>query len=661
MKLNKISLRNIRSHINSQVKFEDGITTLTGPTGSGKTSFLLAIEFCLFGSRSISNSAILRRGKKKGRIELSFSHRGSSYQIIRGLERQGDSVLTDNSSLEIYKDGEKLSFFKRVSDFDQKIIKILGYPESVDPDKLFEVTTYTKQNEIRKLTESRGERRQEYIDKVLQLSKYRETWEGLRSIINKFENKRERLKGRIESIKEKKQDIKELEKELNENKEKSDKSKTEFEALNKNLKKLNGKIKRLEEKKEKLKESKKEYEEIETILKQKRTDLKELKSELDALELRVNKIKEELEDKEFKSLDELRTKKGELKQRRKVLKQEIEDMKFKLEEVLEGKVGAECPLCGQPLGEGGVEELREHFQSEINGNKQEIKEIKADLEVVNANIKEAEEVKKLKDEKEKRFERLEDVKKKVEDLHEDIKEYKKNKKDLKEGKDQFEELKKELQDLEEGKHEKNREKSGLEEKLKLLEKEIKKTKSKLKKRKQELKGLESEKEEYKKLKKTCSILSSLREDIRAIRKIVRRKFLQEFEREFQRLFKKIRKEGEYVVNVKEDYEPRAYTSEGQEVEIDNLSGGEKTSVGLAYRLALSKIAASIGGITPPEFLMLDEPTSGFDRSDIKNLVEILRKLDSIPQIVVVSHEEEVKNAADYSYEIRKEDGISEVS
>lgn len=658
MKLNEISLRNIRSHVNSKVEFKEGITTLTGPTGSGKTSFLLAIEFCLFGSRSIPNSAMLRRGKKKGRIELSFLHQGHDYRIVRGLEKQGDSVLTDNSSLEIYKDGKKLSFFRRVSGFDQKILKILGYPASVDPEKLFEVTTYTKQNEIRKLTESRGEKRQEYIDRVLQLSKYRETWEGLRSIINKFQSQRERLRGRIESIKEKKQHIERLEEELEEDREKLNKSKTELKKLEENLDRLGKRIEELEERKKELKESKKKYDKFKTILNQKKENFKELKSELEALKLRVDKIEEELEEREIRSLEELRTNKGELKQREKALKQENEDIEFKLQEVLEGKVGANCPLCGQPLGEGGVEELKDHFRSEVKKNEKELEKIKSKVNKINKDIKEAKEIQELNEEKKKRLDRLKDVEDKAKSLQKEIKKYKEKKEDLKKEKEQFENLKQKLEALEQDRNKKNTKKSGLEEKIKLLKKSIERSRQKIKKRKEELGDLRSEKEEYKKLEKTCLTLSNLRENIRGIRKVVRRKFLQEFEREFQRLFQKIRREDEYIVNIEEDYEPKAYTSEGREVEIRNLSGGEKTSVGLAYRLALSKIAASIGGITPPEFLMLDEPTSGFDRSDIKNLVEILRKLNSIPQIIVVSHEEEIKNAADFKYEVRKENGIS---
>ena len=45
MKINKITLDNIRSYEHQEIEFPEGSTLLSGDIGSGKTSILLGIEF----------------------------------------------------------------------------------------------------------------------------------------------------------------------------------------------------------------------------------------------------------------------------------------------------------------------------------------------------------------------------------------------------------------------------------------------------------------------------------------------------------------------------------------------------------------------------------------------------------------------------------------
>ena len=160
---------------------------------------------------------------------------------------------------------------------------------------------------------------------------------------------------------------------------------------------------------------------------------------------------------------------------------------------------------------------------------------------------------------------------------------------------------------------------------------------------------------------SLTVLKRMRDDIRNIREVVRRNFLEDFRQEFQRKFEEIRKyEEEYSVDVKLDYEPIAYTSKGEEVSIESMSGGEKTSVALAYRLALSDLAAQVSDIRQSEVLILDEPTVGFDKDDVKALPDALRNVKTIPQMIIVTHEEELQNAADYIFRVEKIGTVSEV-
>jgi exonuclease SbcC len=198
--------------------------------------------------------------------------------------------------------------------------------------------------------------------------------------------------------------------------------------------------------------------------------------------------------------------------------------------------------------------------------------------------------------------------------------------------------------------------------IKLKKEELGEFKSEHSAKEQTLLELEKSRASIQLLEKTINVLARMREDIRNIRETIRKNFLEDFRQEFQKKFEEIRKyEEEYTVDIKTDYEPIAYTQNGEEVPIANLSGGEKTSVALAYRLALADLAAQVSAIKPSEILILDEPTIGFDQEDIKALPQALRNIQTIPQIIIVTHEEELKNAADYKYQITKQGNESTIN
>src|SRR3989338_6540934 len=99
---------------------------------------------------------------------------------------------------------------------------------------------------------------------------------------------------------------------------------------------------------------------------------------------------------------------------------------------------------------------------------------------------------------------------------------------------------------------------------------------------------------------------------------------------------------------------------GYETYIDNLSGGEKTSVALSYRLALNKVINDIAGeIKTRDILMLDEPTDGFSSEQLDNVRNVLEQL-SMRQIIIVSHESKIESFVDNVIRIRKEEHVSKV-
>ena len=92
----------------------------------------------------------------------------------------------------------------------------------------------------------------------------------------------------------------------------------------------------------------------------------------------------------------------------------------------------------------------------------------------------------------------------------------------------------------------------------------------------------------------------------------------------------------------------------------NLSGGEKTSISLAYRLALNKVINDcIENIKTKDLLILDEPTDGFSSEQLDTLRDVL-DIIKISQIIIVSHEPKIESYVNYVMRVQKIDHKSTI-
>jgi exonuclease SbcC len=104
----------------------------------------------------------------------------------------------------------------------------------------------------------------------------------------------------------------------------------------------------------------------------------------------------------------------------------------------------------------------------------------------------------------------------------------------------------------------------------------------------------------------------------------------------------------------------AVSQDGHDTPVEYLSGGEKTSVALAYRLALNKcINDMVSEIKTKDILILDEPTDGFSESQLDKVRDVLEQL-SIKQILIVSHESKIETFVDNVIRIAKVNSVSKV-
>ncbi|MGZ4857074.1 MAG: AAA family ATPase [Methanobacteriaceae archaeon] len=144
----------------------------------------------------------------------------------------------------------------------------------------------------------------------------------------------------------------------------------------------------------------------------------------------------------------------------------------------------------------------------------------------------------------------------------------------------------------------------------------------------------------------------------SIEKQVMRNIHQDFNINFQKWFGLLMDDPSKTGKINEEFTP-IVEQDGFEQDINYLSGGEKTSVALAYRLALNNIVQKVSTGMKSNILILDEPTDGFSKEQLFKVRDILNELDC-PQIIIVSHERELESFADKIFRIEKVEGASEV-
>ena len=126
---------------------------------------------------------------------------------------------------------------------------------------------------------------------------------------------------------------------------------------------------------------------------------------------------------------------------------------------------------------------------------------------------------------------------------------------------------------------------------------------------------------------------------------------------FQDWFSELMEVADISVRIDESFTPMV-EQDGYEIDASSLSGGERTSLALAYRLALNTMvkqqSTSEGGL-----LILDEPTDGFSSAQLLRLRDVLQET-GCEQVIMVSHEKELESFVDNIYEVSRAEGESAV-
>jgi len=678
MRLKKIILENIRSYEYQEIEFGEGSILLSGDIGSGKTSILLGIEFALFGLQpGQRGSSLLRNQAQEGRIILELKLENKEIIIERTLTR-GKTITQNYCAITI--DGERKEM--SVSELKNKILELLNYPSefSKKQNLLYKFTVYTPQEEMKQIILEDPETRINTLRHVFGIDKYKKILENISILTLKLREEKRIKEALISNLEQDKIELSIKEKEL-ENKQNSS-DLFEKELLNKQ--EIRGKLQ--DEKQEvskKIEEKTRFQQEIE---KTKILISSKNESAIDNLKLieQIKKQIKELQNFKFDESEILKIEKelvffAEEKEKLEKKKLEIASKIFSLnsknEEIEKISHGISnlkiCPTCLQDVDAIYKANVLNKLHSDNFKNNQEIEKFEAEKKVFIEKLLElgaqiSLKNKKLQErniakiryqevnEKQKRLEDAEKLKisleRDIEILSGQINLLKSSVFDLSKFDLIFEHKQKEFEEA--SKQERLIEIKVAETKreIEVFSKQVKETKEKLRKTEDIKKQLE----------KIVGIEGWLSKEFYSVIFQIEKNVMIRLKADFSKLFAEwfyVLVPGFFNATLDDDFTP-IIEQHDYEIDYAYLSGGERTAIALAYRLALNQVINSlVSKIKTRDLVILDEPTDGFSEQQLDKMRDVLQELN-VKQLIIVSHEQKIEGFVENVVRLKKEGGIS---
>ncbi|PIO06310.1 hypothetical protein COT29_01610 [Candidatus Micrarchaeota archaeon CG08_land_8_20_14_0_20_59_11] len=664
MRLLSLDIENVRSYSSARVAFPPGVTLFEGDIGSGKSSLLYAIEFALFGLGDLKAEHVLRHGARHGFVALEAEINGRQYVFRRTLERK---KTVQQGEACIIEDGVSRSYAP--SEMKPAVLKILGFNEPPSPKSTSEIYRYavfTPQEEMKLVLSLKDDERLQTIRKALRVEEYKTAQDNAKTLLQDVRRSEDRLEGALEDAESLDKEKAEIEAKItswkNETKKLGDAAKCASDAFVV----ADNAFSAISKERERLLVLKNEAQSLERAIEEKKKAAKQCAD--DAV-----RVEREIAEKKARAQAKPPSKKSaDLRAEADALRKELMEasggasaLEMKARESDKLAKAGKCPTCGQPTG-GDFAKHAEHALKEAAAKREVAAHLEAKEKTLRAELDAAVAA-------ENEYRRAQEIAKEIAD------------------KEAF------LAQLRERASKAETELPGLEQKLKdahasmkgadavfadyaALETARKKADACRMDAERLLAGARASLEslverlsslaekiagkaaERKMLAKVVAVRSWLEEYFAPSLASIEAHVLASYNADFNALFAKwfalLVEEGELDVSVDESFTPQVVQN-GFEQDVSALSGGEKTAVALAYRLALNALVRRECASLKTNLLILDEPTDGFSREQIYRMRDVFDELKS-EQVILVSHERELEAFSDKIFRITKKAGESVV-
>lgn len=676
MLLRELRLENIRSYTTATVTFPEGITLLSGDIGSGKSTLLLALEFALFGTQrgELSGAALLRHGANRGSVSLRFLLENQEVEVTRSLKRGANSVLQEGGRLVCDGVAVELS----AQELKARILELLNYPPGLllkGKRPLWRYTVYTPQEEMKAILFEKPDDRLETLRKLFDIEKYRRVRENTMVLIRELKREETVLVTRIEELQHDPEIAAELEQRVKKL-QAEERSLVEREAREKEM------LKREEEELEALERARFAQEEARRQRAVSQKTIEECERRLAELREERARFSKTIELPE-KPIDEerliekrriLQAQAEKIKEKREAMLKQESEVKLKLQEAeaLIARITSltQCPTCEQPVDEQHKEKIRRREEERIEKAKERLDSLARFKEALGKKESQLREKEELFRKEEQAFAtykvRLEAAKEREARRAALEKAVRAEEERLAAEKARFATIKEVIVDEERYAAVKGavREAREAVKKVALALVAVRKD---LEIARRDLTKLRAEEEKRRVLEEKLALLRRrlawLQKQLLGVSYAIEKALFMNvyalFNEYFTEWFSLLLEDESLSVRLNHEFSP-VVLQDGYETSIQFLSGGEKTSLALAYRLSLNKaINEFLSHIKTKELLILDEPTDGFSSEQLDRLREVLDQL-RLRQILLVSHEAQLEGCADHVLRVVKEEYESRV-
>ncbi|MDH3856132.1 MAG: SMC family ATPase [Nitrosopumilus sp.] len=238
--ITSIELGDFLSHSNTKLEFEDGVTVFVGDNGAGKSSIIDAITFALFGQHTRkSNKGLIKRGTNQGFAKVGFSVNSKQFEAVRKIDNKG--TLAAKFAEVIGDDRIEIAAGER-KQFGESMTHEVERVIGLDFEKL-KIASIVQQGELNTIINAKPKEFKELLNAIIGIDKLDIASEAMKTVNKKF---REKIKENVgyddTHIEFLLRDLEKYEKEIEESKPQKDQLELKQEKLKNEVDDLRGKI-----------------------------------------------------------------------------------------------------------------------------------------------------------------------------------------------------------------------------------------------------------------------------------------------------------------------------------------------------------------------------------------------------------------------------------
>src|SRR3989338_3369309 len=596
MRINKLEIENIRSYEKAEIEFPSGRILFEGDIGSGKSTILYAIEFALFGLGDMKATDLLRKGAKAGSVKVELQVAGKQYKLYRQIEASKKDQVKQKAG---YIEDETGRLELSSTEMRQKVLKILNFkenPETKASSVIYRYAVFTPQEEMKKILELNPELRLQTLRKAFGIEDYKIAKDNSTIITKELRSRSAFMEGQTS-------DLEQLESEHTSAIEKMEKIKAAQRELTAAIlqktgaaEKLQKELEQLQEEKQKNSAMKAELPLIEAELHKTKKQVAELLNRNASYEMKTGaqkKLLQELKNNAvtaYRPLQDVQTQLDQLKKEQEERAVGLGKITGRIDNYRQLLEKGVCPTCEQSIAGDFHNKLKTVETEHGKGH-----DVLMRLQV---------QIRRLEEEKEAAHE----GKFNQEKLIMIIEEIEDRKKEIGINEDQIARLEKEIHVMTRGLDEKRSRIDGgifeqydrISREKQQLDSELRQVLSQESAMQQQATDLDSLSEKLetqirqkKELLKSRAHVTNTHDWLQqqfvpavdTIEKHVLTNINEEFNTEFQKWFNTLVEAQEIDAQVDESFTP-LIEQNGYDISVNALSGGEKTSIALEYRLAL---------------------------------------------------------------------------